>query len=217
MRSNPWPLPPRAGLPLFLAFSLACAGPLRADQIVMQNGDHYAGSISSITTNTILLQSDVLGQITLPRDKVAAITLGPPAAPIKPLQLPASTNNPLPGPAAAPLHSSADLSGALRQLGDDTNLVQQIRQHFLAQAGPEANNKFDDLLGGLFSGKMDLNALRAEAKSAADQIRELKKDPASGAGVTLDIYLKVLEDFLAESAPPAAPATNAAPAVKIIR
>src|ERR1700761_2581884 len=46
---------------------------LRADQLQMQNGDRYAGKILSVTSNTIVFQSDVLGKLTLARDKVAML------------------------------------------------------------------------------------------------------------------------------------------------
>ena len=54
------------------------AGGLRADQVEMQNGDRYAGKVIAMTADTIDLQSEVLGKITLPRSKVAAINFGAP-------------------------------------------------------------------------------------------------------------------------------------------
>jgi hypothetical protein len=210
-----WPQCAAVGISIILV--LAFGGPLRADQVEMQNGDRLLGTVSSMTAESIVLQSDLLGKIILPRNKVAAITLSPAPAPHAATPPGAPTNNSIPGPRTAPLQSSGDISTALRQLGGDTNLVQQIRQHFLADAGPTANGKFDELLAGLLEGKTDLNALRTEAKSAADQIRSLKKDIGGDASATLDIYLKILDDFLAESAAPSAPATNSAPDAKIIQ
>jgi len=103
-------------------------------------------------------------------------------------------------------------------LGANTNLVQQIRKQFLADAGPKANDKFDELLNGLTTGKLDINGLRAEAKSAADQLRAMKKDMGGDAGETLDAYLGVLDSFLSQSAPPAAaPVTNSTQGTIIIR
>src|SRR6266478_4746406 len=49
---------------------------LRADQVEMQNGDHYAGKVLALNTNTVVLQSEVLGLVNLPREKVANIALG---------------------------------------------------------------------------------------------------------------------------------------------
>ena len=61
---------------ILFALFLFVAGALRADQVQMRNGDRYAGKVVSMTGDTIVLQSDVLGRITLPRGKVANINLG---------------------------------------------------------------------------------------------------------------------------------------------
>src|SRR6516225_5615703 len=58
------------------AFFLLLAPASRADQIIMQNGDILNGKVLSMTTNTLLLQNDNLGTVTLPRAKVSNITLG---------------------------------------------------------------------------------------------------------------------------------------------
>jgi hypothetical protein len=203
MTSNYWRL-----LILFLApFSI-----VRADQVEMQNGDRFSGIVVSMTPDTLILQSEVLGQLKLPRNKVSTISLGSTNGGARP---PAVTNNPAP---ASVSQSIASSTSALQQLGADTNLVQQIRKQFLADAGPRANDKFDNLLNGLMTGKMDINGLRTEAKSAADKLRAMKKDLGGDAGQTLDAYLSVLDNFLAQSAPaPPAPATNNAQGSIIIR
>jgi hypothetical protein len=194
-------------------FLLVPISMVRADQIEMQNGDRYSGAVVSMTPDTVVLQSEVLGQLKLPRNKVSTITLGSAIVSVRPVT---STNNPAPRDAATPV--AADAEGALRQLGSSTNLIEHIRNQFLADAGPQANGKFDELLNGLMSGKMDINGLRAEAKTAADQLRAMKKDMGGEAGETLDAYLGVLDNFLAESTPAApAPATNSTQGTIIIR
>src|SRR5262249_5067212 len=44
---------------------------VRADQVHMQNGDNYYGKIVSLDGDTLVLQSDVLGTIQVPRAKIA--------------------------------------------------------------------------------------------------------------------------------------------------
>jgi hypothetical protein len=206
MKSNHWRLVVLLLVPLAM---------VRADQIEMQNGDRYSGAVLSMTPDTVVLQSEILGQLKLPRNKVSTITLGSANNPGRPV---ASTNNPPPAPSALATPSAADTPGALRQLGANTNLVQQIRKQFLADAGPRANDKFDELLNGLMTGKLDMDGLRAEAKSAADQLRAMKMDMGGDAGETLDAYLGVLDSFLSQSAPPAAASgTNNAQGTIIIR
>ena len=60
----------------------------------------------------------------------------------------------------------------------------------------------------LMSGKLTVNDIRAEAKSAADQLKELKRDLGEDTGWALDGYLAILENFLRETAPPSGSATN---------
>src|SRR4026209_124090 len=65
----------------------------RADQIEMQNGDRYNGKVLAMTNSFLIVQSDILGTFTVPREKVSQILLAP-TAPQKPSQ---------PGVAAAAL------------------------------------------------------------------------------------------------------------------
>ncbi len=171
----------RTAIPL--AAMLLAAG-LRADQIEMQNGDHYAGKVISMTADNIIVQSEVLGKITLPRAKVASINLA------------ATTNSAPP----ATTNASPQMAAALRTLGANSNVMEMVRHQFLSDAGPEANAKFDELSTGLLSGKFDMEKLRKEAKAAADQIRVLKQ--SGDVGEPLNSYLAILDNFLRQSAPP---------------
>jgi hypothetical protein len=187
---------------------------VRADQIEMENGDRYAGKVLSVTTNAVVLESDVLGKLTLPRGKVARINLGPGVRPsIHPTNAVAGLTN-----------GNSRLASAMRNLGAESNVVEIIRQQYLADAGPEANSKFDELASGLFTGKLDIEKLRTEAKSAADQLRVLKQ--TGDVGEPFNSYLAVLDKFLKDSAPPPAPvapaqtnspATNASTSIILIR
>jgi hypothetical protein len=175
----------------------------------MQNGDQYLGEVVSLGTNTLVLKSDVLGTVQLPREKVALITFGSgTATQIQPV---ASTTNKPASAASVPLtNGMVDLSASLRQLGANTNFIQQVQAQFLGGAGAEANAKFNEMVGGLMSGKLNVNDIRAEAKSAADQLKQLKGDLGEDGGWALDGYLAILESFLQETAQPKASITNSA-------
>jgi hypothetical protein len=179
-----------------------------ADQVQMQNGDQYCGKVQSLGPDTLVLQSDVLGTMRLPRAKVASIILGtnPPAKVLA--TLPAKTTPPAPAAPPSLTNTAPAISSSLRDLGTNSGLIQQVQAQFLAGAGPEAKAKFDELMGGLTSGKLDMNALRAEAKATADQVRAMRKDLGEGAGWTVDAYLAILDRFLNETAPPAGAVTN---------
>lgn len=180
--------------------ALAAGSSSRADEVVMQNGDKLTGTIQSVTPGIVVLQNENLGNITLPRSKVSTVVLGS-GATKPPAPMPAQLSAAVPTPAPAQINSAADLSSDLRGIRDQTNLVQQVQSQFLASANPDALAKFNEMLDGLSNGKIDMNDLRTQAKAAADQLRTLKKDGGSEAGVEVDTYIAILDQFLQETAP----------------
>ena len=176
----------------------------------MQNGDRYLGKVLSLTTDQLVIQSDVLGKLTLPRDKVALIALGA-TAKTNTVRSAASAPAPVSPPPVALTSTSPDLSLALRSLGSNTNIMEQVRGQLLAGAGADANKKFDELLSGMASGKLNLDGIRSEARSAASQLRALKKDLGPDASEPLDAYLEILDNFLKE----ATPTTDAVPSAAV--
>jgi hypothetical protein len=198
-----------------LALFVLAAHEVRADQVEMQNGDRYVGKVVSMTGASVVLQSDLLGKMILPRSKITSISVGATASAQAAPSLASQTKT----VSLSLTNGGADMTAALRQLAANTNLVEQVRKQFLANAGPDANNKYDDLMAGLMSGKLDMNSLRAQAKAAVDQIKSLKGQ-GGDAGESLDGYLAILDSFLNESAPAAptvAPRTNAASGINIVR
>ena len=184
---------------LAAALALCPVAFLRADQVVMQNGDTYNGKVLSVTTNAVVLQNDNPGSVTLARSKINVISFGngtakgsSPAA--------SSTGIQIGQPVTAQTNAGSDLTTALRGIGDQTNLIQQVQSQFLGSASPDAMNKFSELLNGLSTGKIDLNGLRAEVQSAADQLRSLENDMGPDTSGEMDSYLAILDDFLQEAA-----------------
>ncbi len=178
---------------------------LHADQVDMQNGDRFIGKVLSLDTNTLVLKNENLGAIRLPRAKVSNVTFGSntatnaaPAAIVP--------NSQPPTPAVVTTNDQADLAASLKALGANTNFIKQVQSQFLAAAGPEANAKFNEMVSGMMSGKMDINGLRAQAKQAAANLKQLKRETGDDTGM-LDGYLSILENFLQESAP----STNSPP------
>lgn len=177
---------------------------LHADQIVMQNGDTLNGKVLAMTTNTLVLQDENLGTVTLSREKVSALIFGTaaaksPAAPQlnvvsiyqRPKTTTAQTNSD---------SSDSDVEAMLRGIRDNTNLIQQVEGQVLGSASPESVNKFNELLDGLSSGSIDMKGLRAQAQTAADELKEYKKDLGPEFGAEADSYLKILNNFLQETA-----------------
>jgi hypothetical protein len=185
-----------AAFALFAGFLLSNT-PLIADQVIMQNGDTYNGKVVSMTTNSLVLQNDNLGNVTLPRAKITGILLGTGTATGALPKAPSSNIVIVRQPAATETNSPSDLAAALQSLRDQTNLIQQVQGQVLGSANPAAVNKFNEMLDELGSGKMDMNDLRAQAKAAADQLRSL----GPGASEETDDYLSILDSFLQETDP----------------
>ncbi len=171
----------------------------RADQIVMQNGDLYHGKILSVSATNVVFQSEVLGVVNLARSRVVKVAM----------EARTATNVP-PAAAAVKTTSSPDLAAAVRQLGSQSNLMQQVRAQFLTAASPAANEKFSQMINDLTTGRMSVEDLRAQAKSAAEQLRALQADGGDDASGAAGLYLSILDGFLAETqAPLTQPTTNA--------
>ena len=198
-------------VPAGICFLCAAAFWLRADQLEMQNGDRYSGKVLSVSADTVVLDSEVLGKINVPRKKVARLAFGTNAAaptassPVARLVVP--TNLPTAAALAGSTKTNVDVSATLRDQGSETNFIGQIRRQMLA-GSPEASGKYDQMVSDLLTGKMNMDDLRREAQSSADQLRQLKREFGPDAGDSFDAYLDVLDHFLKESA---AGPTNAAP------
>jgi len=193
---------------VFALLALLCGAHfLHADQVEMQNGDRYAGKVLALNTNTVVLQSEVLGLVNLPREKVANIALGtvmatnvvPSGAPIA---------GKFRAPAISATNAPRDLT-AKNQLAGDTKVIRQVEEQFLSGASPEAKAKFNELAGGLMSGSLSVSDIRKEAKAAADQLRAAKRDLGPEASEAFDGYLAILDAFLRDSAAETAPASKA--------
>jgi hypothetical protein len=195
------PMKTSIGRIAFLAAIFLLVAPVsRADQIVMQNGDILNGKVLTMTTNTLVLQNENLGTVTLPRMKVSNITFGMVMMKVPAAVAPTANAIATPQPAGVATNSMSDLQAMLRGIRDQSNLVQQVEAQVLgSSASPEAVKKFNDLLDGLSTGKIDMNGLRAEAQSAASQLQEYKKEMGPEAGGEIDSYLTILNNFLQET------------------
>jgi hypothetical protein len=195
-----------------IVFLLTAAFWLRADEVEMQNGDRYFGKVLSVSADNVVLQSEVLGKINVPRKNVANLAFGTnaiaPKAAVNLAPVSVPTNLP-PIPASIGVaNTNLNLSAALRNSSVGTNIIRQIREQMLA-ASPEAAGKYDMMVNGLLNGSINLDDLKREAQADADQLRALKRDLGPDAAESLDGYLDVLDDFLKEPDSAAAP-TNAA-------
>jgi hypothetical protein len=182
---------------LFFRFCSWCCGfsfcfGVYADQIELKNGDRYFGKVLSMNSNTVVLESPVLGQVQLSRSQVVSISLNGIAS----ASLPVTNTTPNAAVSAGKGGAANGLDTAVRRLAANTNAVQQVHRDMLANAGPEATQKFNEMLSDLLTGKLTIAGLRKEADSAAKQLRELRKDLGEDSGGMVDGYLEILDKFL---------------------
>jgi hypothetical protein len=187
----------RKGLAGFGVFTLIVTLCAHADQVNMQNGECYIGKIVTLSNETVIVQSEVLGVLKVPRTKIASITFGTNAV-TPALQTPVAATAQPQKPASA--NSSSELATAINQLRANPNAMQQVQQQMLAGADPKATEMFNQMMGGLMNGSLNLDDIRKQAKSAADQLRTAKKELGDDAGFAVDGYLAVLDNFLRETA-----------------
>lgn len=181
-----------------IAILLAVVTPMQADQLETTAGDRLVGRTLSVTDHIVVFQSEKLGKISIARSNVASLML-------------TRTNSSVVTSSPSAPAAAGDLASILKALPSSTNLTQNTSAELLSQAGPEAAQKFNELLRGLMTGKMSVADLRAEAKSVADETRALRSELGEE-GALLDGYLSILDRFLAQtpssktSAPPVSPA-----------
>jgi hypothetical protein len=169
---------------------------LLGDDLETVNGEKYVGRVGLVTDKVVVFQSDTAGKITLPREKVASLSMRQKA----PERIAAGDKNGKPVRAA----NESEIESAVRDLKTNNLIVRQVQNQLLAQAGPEANQKFNELLSGLMSGSLSVQDLRAEAKSIRDQVQSLRKELGEEeGGWALDGYLSILDRFINQ-----APGTN---------
>jgi hypothetical protein len=208
---------------LLTSFLVATAVSVHGDEIDMQNGDHYTGKIISLDDNTVVLDSEMLGTLRIRRDKVSTISFGAkPAAGTLPA--PAAAASPqtpkvprvgtlTSGVAAAGPNPKVNLNSSLSdEIAANSNLVNEVRSQVLTSGGPKATAKFDELVGGLAAGTINIADLRQQAESVAVQLRELRGSADNESGEIFDEYLAVLDQFLRATGTASAPAkpSNAA-------
>jgi hypothetical protein len=183
----------------FMRLSSWCCGlafcfGVYADQIELKNGDRYIGKVLSMNSNTVVLESSVLGQVQLSRSQVVSINLNGIVSASAPL--PVTNSTPNAAVSSGNRGAANGLDSAVRRLAGNTNAVQQVHRDMLANAGPEATQKFNEMMSDLLTGKLTIAGLRKEADSAAKQLRELRKELGEDSGGLVDGYLEILDKFL---------------------
>ena len=175
-----------------VATMVALGSASRADVVEMVNGDNYSGTVISVTMTNLVLRSNVQGLITLPREKVASITFRD-AAP-KPASAKVAPKVP---PAAGVMALAQRLVGG----SGGTNQTGRTPDQLLENAGPEATQKYNQMVRGLLTGSLSVGELRKQAQQTISEAEKAKEELGPEAGDILDGYLSILRQFLQEPAP----------------
>jgi hypothetical protein len=183
--------------------------PAMADSVQLANGDVLNGRVLSLDDKQLRLESEVLGQVTIPRGKIRAITLGD----HRPAAAASSPAGKLPGAEASP-------EAALKRLkttGVNPKDLKELQQMLPLLATPEASKYFNDTVKGLMSGTRSIGDLRKEAMRARDELKKATRGLGPDVEAAIAPYMQILDSFIRETQPPAPKAQNAekqAPALK---
>jgi hypothetical protein len=179
---------------------------IRAEVIELVNGDHYAGAVVSMDRSTVEFRSEIQGVIRIPREKVARITFTTMA--LKPAGALPSSGEPTTQVAnhlskgSSTTNNAAAVVQQIRVEGVDPNTADQIQKQLLGQTSPEVTQMFNQMVKGLMTGSLTVDDIRAQARSALKDVREVRKEFDGDEGQVIDGYINILQKFLAESEPP---------------
>lgn len=208
---------PLCNVVLWLSLLAATATVAKADVLELVNGDHYQGTVIGMNQSNVVFQSEIQGRVSLPRDKVASIVLHEAAAPKLSVQTNAPRSLILYGTNRASSSTPPGQADAvlqqMRQQGIDPKIASKVQDQIFGQGSPEATQKYNELMGGLLSGTLSIQDIRAEAQNSIKEIQDLKKEIGDDdTGGMLDGYLGILQSFVQETATnaPAGSATTSA-------
>lgn len=196
--------------------SLFLAAIADAEEVQLVNGDRITGRVVSLSAKSLTLKSEVLGEIVIPRDKVGAIYLGdvkppaqsapatpPPQSPKRTAKTPEDIIGQLTG-RAVPGGNGQTPDDVIKQLQAGGTIkpqdLREVQQAFPLLAAPEAQAYFNEMVGGLMSGRKNLGDLRKDAITSRDILEDLKKD-LGPEGAALNGYLSILNRFINETDP----------------
>jgi hypothetical protein len=182
------------------------AATVSGDTVQLVNGDNVSGKVLSLDAKQLKLKSDVFGELSIERSKIASIHLGD-AAPAKPAPAPAAqVQVTVPQP-------NLDVINQLRSQGLDPSTLGDIKKAFPLLTQPGAGKYFDNAVSGLMSGKLDVGDIRKDAMKVVDEVKKLEKELGPQATQALRPYMSILENFIAETEPkkPAPPQPPAPP------
>jgi hypothetical protein len=191
----------RVVMGVVISMAMSCAAAL-ADTVELANGDLLSGKVTAVSGEQVLLTSEVLGDVKLPRGIVAAIHFGDRKPALAGNAAPAATGNK--GVVVKAAVEAPGVDDVLKQLkagaaGGD--LSKMLTKEFPLLQSPEVKAYFDKTVGGLMSGELNVSDIRKQALDVREQVKELEKDLGPEGMAALKPYLSVLDKFIKDTEP----------------
>lgn len=164
---------------ILILLVLAVVQAPRADVVECENGDRYNGKVLSMDENSVRLQNEIAGTLTIPRSKIVGITFR--EGPARPIAR-AATNAPALDP---------------NKMKFDAASIARVQNEFLATATPEATQMFQEMIRGVQAGRVNIGDIRSQAANTLKELREAQEDlGGDGMAEVLDSYAAILEGFI---------------------
>jgi hypothetical protein len=164
----------------------------RGDTVELINGDRYSGRVLSVSLSSVSLRSEIQGLVVLPREKVARIAFSQTTAPTNSIQTKALSDGNLVGKTTTVPTQSPRIAA------NSTNLVVQVQNQLLAGAGPEATEKYNQMVTDLLNGTLSVPQIRKQARETLKSVEQAKQEFGPELDDLVESYLSVLRDFLQE-------------------
>ncbi len=205
---------------LAVLISLANLSLVQADRLQLSNGDEIEGDLIEMSGNTIKFRHSVLGELTVPRDRVHAVELGkerggkrimsdgseaPPETPEEVMERlinPNLNEGSLKeiGKNAKRHPSPEDAVEQLRREGVSGKTMSQLHGLLPGFGSPKVQDHFQDRVTGLMTGSLTINDIREEAIDVRDQLEELMEE-LGPSGEALRGYHGILDGFIQKTDP----------------
>ena len=187
-----------------LLFQMSSATLIGAEIVELKNGETLRGQLVSVNARALTFNSETLGNLSIDREKVAAIFL----VEDRFVTSKSSSVRPSPSPQVSNenelLKGFSSVQDVLKQLQTDglpNDAVSDLKKQFPMLENPEVKEYFMNRVGGLMLGRISIDDIRNDAIDARDQIRDLEKDLGPQASRALEGYLSILDGFIQETAP----------------
>ena len=115
---------------------------VHADVVECDNGDRYHGKVLSMDDKKVVLKNEITGTLNIPRARIVTLSFRDQAA----------------MPTAA--RTVTNPASPARQL-EAAAAIQQVQNDYLADAPPEANRMYNEMVQALMSGQMNMADLRS--------------------------------------------------------